>query len=121
LPTQVSFPEEDALVLAHPSGDKTFEFDRVFAPSSTQLAVFEDTEPLVTSVLDGYNVCIFAYGQVCTREQQNSCTPEANYRLYFSSHTNPVSMFKCPCSNRSLNALNPLIRLIIWQGLFSGT
>ena len=25
--------------------------------------VFEDTKPLVTSVLDGYNVCIFAYGQ----------------------------------------------------------
>ena len=25
--------------------------------------VFEDVEPLVTSVLDGYNVCIFAYGQ----------------------------------------------------------
>ena len=27
------------------------------------LQVFKDTEPLVTSVLDGYNVCIFAYGQ----------------------------------------------------------
>jgi kinesin family protein C2/C3 len=25
--------------------------------------VFEDVEPLVTSVMDGYNVCIFAYGQ----------------------------------------------------------
>lgn len=25
--------------------------------------VFEDTAPLATSVLDGYNACIFAYGQ----------------------------------------------------------
>jgi hypothetical protein len=25
--------------------------------------VFEDTQPLITSVLDGYHVCIFAYGQ----------------------------------------------------------
>lgn len=25
--------------------------------------VFEDTAPFATSVLDGYNVCIFAYGQ----------------------------------------------------------
>ena len=28
--------------------------------------VFEDTQPVVLSVLDGYNVCIFAYGQVHT-------------------------------------------------------
>lgn len=27
------------------------------------MQVFEDTEPLITSVLDGYNVCILAYGQ----------------------------------------------------------
>ena len=26
-------------------------------------AVFQDTMPLITSVLDGYHVCIFAYGQ----------------------------------------------------------
>ena len=28
--------------------------------------VFSDTAPVVTSVLDGYNVCIFAYGQTGT-------------------------------------------------------
>ena len=28
--------------------------------------VFADALPLVTSVLDGYNVCIFAYGQTGT-------------------------------------------------------
>lgn len=28
--------------------------------------VFEDASPMVTSVLDGYNVCIFAYGQTGT-------------------------------------------------------
>jgi len=25
--------------------------------------IYADVSPLVTSVLDGYNVCIFAYGQ----------------------------------------------------------
>lgn len=28
--------------------------------------VFEDASPMATSVLDGYNVCIFAYGQTGT-------------------------------------------------------
>ena len=28
--------------------------------------IFEDTAPFATSVLDGYNVCIFAYGQTGT-------------------------------------------------------
>jgi len=42
---------------------KSFEFDKVFRPDSTQEEVFADTKPLVTSVIDGYNVCILAYGQ----------------------------------------------------------
>eukprot|EP00897_Mesotaenium_endlicherianum_P005780 jgi/Mesen1/522/ME000104S10614 len=45
---------------------KSFKFDRAFAPNVDQGEVFEDTAPVVTSVLDGYNVCIFAYGQTGT-------------------------------------------------------
>eukprot|EP00898_Chlorokybus_atmophyticus_P003991 jgi/Chlat1/4593/Chrsp290S04351 len=45
---------------------KTFRFDRVFAPNVDQSGVFEDTKPVVVSVLDGYNVCIFAFGQTGT-------------------------------------------------------
>ncbi|KAL6847623.1 hypothetical protein ACP4OV_022649 [Aristida adscensionis] len=45
---------------------KTFKFDRVYTPKDDQAAVYADASPLVTSVLDGYNVCIFAYGQTGT-------------------------------------------------------
>ncbi|XP_042506668.1 kinesin-like protein KIN-14R isoform X2 [Macadamia integrifolia] len=45
---------------------KTFKFDRVYTPKDDQTTVFADASPLVTSVLDGYNVCIFAYGQTGT-------------------------------------------------------
>lgn len=40
-----------------------YEFDRVFHESDSQEAVFEDVADLITSVADGYNVCIMAYGQ----------------------------------------------------------
>ena len=42
---------------------QAFEFDRVYGPESGQEAVFEDVAALTTSALDGYNICIFAYGQ----------------------------------------------------------
>ncbi|KAK7243967.1 hypothetical protein RIF29_38782 [Crotalaria pallida] len=45
---------------------KNFKFDAVFGPQAEQADVFEDTAPFATSVLDGYNVCIFAYGQTGT-------------------------------------------------------
>ncbi|XP_031481907.1 kinesin-like protein KIN-14R [Nymphaea colorata] len=45
---------------------KTFKFDRVYTPKDDQVDVFSDASALVVSVLDGYNVCIFAYGQTGT-------------------------------------------------------
>ncbi|CAL8079020.1 unnamed protein product [Calicophoron daubneyi] len=42
--------------------EDTFTFNRVFRPRATQLDVFEEIRPLVASCVDGYNVCIMAYG-----------------------------------------------------------
>merc|ERR1711871_266834 len=42
---------------------KTYSFDAVFSPVDGQEVVFEDVSRLVQSAVDGYNVCIFAYGQ----------------------------------------------------------
>ena len=67
--------------------EKKWEFDQVFGSDSTQEQVYKEVSgsatrrdadanakpsfarqvsPLVTSVLDGFNVCIFAYGQTGT-------------------------------------------------------
>ena len=44
---------------------KYYDFDQVFGgqEGNTQADVFKDTKHLIMSVVDGYNVCIFAYGQ----------------------------------------------------------
>ena len=47
---------------------KSYAFDKVWGPESRQKDVFQDVEPLALSVIDGYNACIFAYGQsTCSR------------------------------------------------------
>jgi kinesin family protein C2/C3 len=44
-------------------GTKRMLFDHVFRTDCTQAEVFTETAAIVTSVLDGYNACVFAYGQ----------------------------------------------------------
>ncbi|KAB2616976.1 kinesin-II 95 kDa subunit-like [Pyrus ussuriensis x Pyrus communis] len=53
-------------ILTSGSTKKMFRFDRVYTPEDDQVDVFADASPMITSVLDGYNVCIFAYGQTGT-------------------------------------------------------
>ncbi|KAK7309590.1 hypothetical protein RJT34_06443 [Clitoria ternatea] len=53
-------------ILTNGSTRKTFRFDRVYTPKDDQIDVFADASSMVISVLDGYNVCIFAYGQTGT-------------------------------------------------------
>ncbi|XP_062981738.1 kinesin-like protein KIF25 [Elgaria multicarinata webbii] len=43
--------------------NKTFQYERVYSTADSQVTVFADVSPLLTSLLDGYNVCIMAYGQ----------------------------------------------------------
>jgi kinesin family protein C2/C3 len=43
--------------------EKAWEFDETFDWNSKQEDVYRDVAALVTSVMDGFNVCIFAYGQ----------------------------------------------------------
>ena len=44
---------------------QTFGFDQIFTNLSSQDKIFDSVSDLIQSALDGYRVCIFAYGQVC--------------------------------------------------------
>uniref|UniRef100_A0ACD5ZXW5 Uncharacterized protein n=1 Tax=Avena sativa TaxID=4498 RepID=A0ACD5ZXW5_AVESA len=61
-----SAKDGELIVRGHVSSKKVFKFDSVFNPEEDQEKVFGKTAPFATSVLDGYNVCIFAYGQTGT-------------------------------------------------------
>ncbi|TVU49026.1 hypothetical protein EJB05_00317, partial [Eragrostis curvula] len=61
-----SAKDGELVVRGHVSCKKVFKFDSVFSPEEDQEKVFERTAPFATSVLDGFNVCIFAYGQTGT-------------------------------------------------------
>jgi Kinesin motor domain len=41
---------------------RDFMFDRLFGPESSNIRVSNEVAPFAVSVVDGYNVCIFAYG-----------------------------------------------------------
>ena len=58
------FPEDQEIACTNERGKKkTWEFDATFQMDSTQEEVYSQVSPLVTSMMDGFNVCIFAYGQ----------------------------------------------------------
>ncbi|KAL6518600.1 Kinesin-like protein KIN-14R [Orobanche gracilis] len=65
-------------ILSNGSMKKAFKFDRVYTPKDDQVDVFADAAPMVISVLDGYNVCIFAYGQTGTGKTFTMEGTEAN-------------------------------------------
>ncbi|KAJ8729084.1 hypothetical protein PYW07_006780 [Mythimna separata] len=62
------WPERGAVQVYNPKGqDKMFTYDAAYdASADTQTMYDEMVRPLVASVLDGFNGCVFAYGQTGT-------------------------------------------------------
>ncbi|XP_030520776.1 kinesin-like protein KIN-14U isoform X2 [Rhodamnia argentea] len=56
----------DKMVVKLSGGAKEFEFDKLFQQESSQEDIFAEVEPILTSALDGHNVCVLAYGQTGT-------------------------------------------------------
>ncbi|XP_064913744.1 kinesin-like protein KIF25 isoform X3 [Columba livia] len=69
----------------HASINKTFQFERVYSASESQDTVFADVAPLLTSLLDGYNVCIMAYGQTGSGKTYTMLGPQLEENFAFST------------------------------------
>ncbi|XP_048629358.1 kinesin-like protein KIN-14S [Brassica napus] len=109
--------ENELQLLSTDSSKKQFKFDHVFKPEDGQETVFAQTKPIVTSVLDGYNVCIFAYGQTGTGKTFTmEGTPEnrgVNYRTLeelFRSSESRSRLMKFELSVSMLEVYNEKIR-----------
>jgi hypothetical protein len=71
------FPDDMTIDVQTSRDRKSFTFDQCFQSNSTQEAVFEDTQNLIQSAMDGYNVCIFAYGQTGAGKTHTMFAPRA--------------------------------------------
>ncbi|NXD62239.1 KIF25 protein, partial [Eolophus roseicapillus] len=88
--SEVACAADDETVLVkcsrpgHASVNKTFQFERVYSASESQDTVFADVAPLLTSLLDGYNVCIMAYGQTGSGKTYTMLGPQPEENLVFA-------------------------------------
>ena len=58
-----SVPTDGEIRLVERGHARGFTFDHVFGAGAAQAEVFSEVEPVIESVLRGFNVCILAYGQ----------------------------------------------------------
>lgn len=58
------FPDKSSVTIGNKGQSHSFNFDRVFDPSTTQIQAYEESaKQSIQDVLDGYNATIFTYGQ----------------------------------------------------------
>jgi len=96
---------------------KKFTFTQVYQPDATQEQVFKDCESLMTSVLDGFNVCIFAYGQSGTgktftmdgNDEMPGLVPRAMSRI-FEDVANRKTNYQHDCFISMIEIYNETIR-----------
>lgn len=59
----VHFVDDENVCVRTAKHNKVFEYERVYDMVESQNGVFDEVQPMLTSLLDGYNICIMAYGQ----------------------------------------------------------
>ena len=81
----VTFGSGNAITIQNPRDQRTtWEFDKVFKPCSRTEDVFKEIKGLVSSVIDGHNVSIFAFGPLGTGKTHTmeQITPQAVRMLF---------------------------------------
>ncbi|KHN28807.1 Kinesin-4, partial [Glycine soja] len=123
-----SMKDGDLTIMSNGAPKKTFKFDVVFGPQAEQADIFKDTTPFATSVLEGFNVCIFAYGQTGTGKTFTiEGTKEAqgvNFRTLEKMFDIIKERHKLYCYNISVSVLevyNEQIRDLLVAGNHPGT
>lgn len=58
--------------------EHSYEFDRVYPMDATQQDIWNDVSELVQSALDGFRVCIFAYGQTASGKTHTMLGPSSS-------------------------------------------
>ncbi|KAF6139559.1 hypothetical protein GIB67_015516, partial [Kingdonia uniflora] len=114
-------------VNANGAPKKIFKFDSVFSPQADQGDVLEHTAPYAASVLDGFNVCIFAYGQTGTGKtftmEGSKDARGVNYTTLeelFNIIMDRQELFKYEISVSALEVYNEQIRDLLVPGSQSG-
>ncbi|KAL9119798.1 MAG: hypothetical protein Q9187_003646, partial [Circinaria calcarea] len=84
---EVLGPEEKNSLGTVRSKTYAFTFDHVFHSKSQNADVFEEISQFIQSALDGYNVCIFCYGQTgagktYTMSSEDGMIPRAVHQIY---------------------------------------
>lgn len=105
----------------------SFAFDKVFGPSASQADVFEEVSALVQSALDGYRVCIFAYGQTNAGkthtmlgrpggEEDEGIIPRAVRQVFASAAAATAQGWRYEMKAAMLEIYNEEIRDLIGKG-----
>ena len=71
----VSVPDNQSVSVRSDRYDVNCKYNMVFDDASKQADVFSSVKPLLTSVLQGYNACIFAYGQTSAGKSHTMLGP----------------------------------------------
>ncbi|XP_054816089.1 kinesin-like protein KIN-14Q isoform X2 [Prosopis cineraria] len=123
-----SAKDGELTVMSNGTPRKTYKFDSVFGPQADQADIFEEMAPFATSVLDGFNVCIFAYGQTGTGKtftmEGTKEAPGVNFRTLekmFNIIKARQKLYHYEVSVSVLEVYNEQIRDLLGSGNQPGT